>query len=122
MCHSDVTAALFVDAAGVMAAADALSSFACAAPEEDDFGVVQHSLPTLVCSLAACLLAVEDYVASPAFTGSFAPPPKLEGNAVVRPQPAAVTFGKPLLCEGLCVQRPCRHVADTVCVCVCVSV
>ena len=77
-----------------MDAIEALAGFAVASRVEDNLGLVQNTLPVVVSSLVACLIAVEEFATSPCFNGGFAgAAAAAEGHSVVRPQPSALKFG-----------------------------
>ena len=88
-----------------MDAIEALAGFAVASRVEDNLGLVQNTLPVVVSSLVACLIAVEEFATSPCFNGGFAgAAAAAEGHSVVRPQPSALKFGTcGVLCLCLCL-------------------
>ena len=89
-----VTAALFDDVEVTMDAVETLAGFAAASRVEDEYGLVQNSLPVVVSSIVACLCAVEEYTTSPCFNGEFITgTASSEGHSLVRPQPQALKFG-----------------------------
>lgn len=84
----------------VVCAAETLSFMAAASLDEDEHGVVQHTLPVVLASLLVCLLSVEAYTKSPAYRGGRHTPSHLEAPGATRPQPAAAC-----LCMENCVMR-----------------
>ena len=116
------TKALFGEAQIVMWACEGVADLAAKSVADDATAVVFDTLPTILCSLVGCLLAVEAYCVSGAFLGDAlggpSPPPELEGKQLVRVHPRAVacaieraiyrittTFRRELLSSFRCVRE-----------------
>ncbi len=51
-----------------------------------------NTVPTLLCSLLGCLMAIEAYIKSPSFLGQKGAAAELQGHQLVRPHPKALAF------------------------------
>lgn len=78
------TEALFAEGQSITWATRSLCNMITASKKEDQFGVVQPTIPMILASLLDCTQAIEDYKNSPAFLGSTDPLPELEGNKLCR--------------------------------------
>jgi hypothetical protein len=65
--HNQRCQGIFSDMQVLLWSVESLSEMASASVCEDSLGTVQTTLPVILTSLLGCLLAVEEYVASPAF-------------------------------------------------------
>jgi hypothetical protein len=88
------TQALFADAQLDIWTIDAVSTVCCRAAllVQVNRAALINTVPTLLCSLLACLVAIEEYIKSPAFLGQKTAAPELQGHQLVRPHPKAVAF------------------------------
>ena len=88
------TQALFADAQLDIWTIEAVSSVCCRAALliQLNRAALINTVPSLLCSLLACLIAVEEYIKSPAFLGQKTAPPELHGHQLVRPHPKALAF------------------------------
>lgn len=70
-----------------------LSFFALHSLKEDDIGVFQRSLESVLSSMLSCSLAIESYVRSQSFL-PHASSQKLNGRQVVRLEPFSLSLGE----------------------------
>ena len=88
------TQALFAGAQLDIWTIEAVSAVCCRAAllVQVNRAALINTVPTLLCSLLACLIAVEEYIKSPAFLGQKTAAPELQGHQLVRPHPKALAF------------------------------
>lgn len=88
------TQALFADLQTDLLIIEAMTNAACRASKLRNVHQtsILNTLPTMLCSLIANLLAVRAYERSPSFMGQNGQAPELRTHLLSRPQPKALSF------------------------------